>query len=431
METDFQNLVTRIITEEGIGVFDKPAVCRKLLHQYAEQRYKREIRLLLMSLEAGCHWELLTNRDLDNANRGLILKLQDEYGIASPLAEETITFLGTIIEKWNQIGKEKISHLEKKAQKGDCRSQYELGLLYEKLKNYEGAIRWLKEAAEQGLALQEQSVRGGVGAYSKAGGVKGDNPVANTFILIKGGTFMMGSPLSELERHDNERQHYVKISPFSIGACEVTQQEYQQVMGINPSSFKGAFLPVEKISWYDGIEYCNKRSLQEGLTPVYILNKGRIDTNNNNDFDTLKWLVTWNENATGYRLPTEAEWEYACRAGTTTAYHTGNSITLEQANYDSQSGTLQHSIVKVGSFPPNPWGLYDMHGNLFEWCWDWHGVYSGTNQADPPGAGSGTHRVLRGGSWHKPAVSMRSAYRVGSTPSLRSSEFGLRIVRNS
>ncbi|MDR2535177.1 MAG: SUMF1/EgtB/PvdO family nonheme iron enzyme [Treponema sp.] len=316
--------------------------------------------------------------------------------------------------------------LEKSAQKGDLHAQYELGLLYERQKDYETAIHWFKEAAKQGLALHEQSGKSSGTVQNQPGEAK---PLLD-LVRIRGGTFMMGSPISELERHDNERQHYVKVNAFYIAKYEVTQQEYEMVMGINPSNFKDAYLPVEKISWYDAIEYCNKRSIQEGLTPVYSVNKSRNDLNNTNDFDSNKWIVTWLENTNGYRLPTEAEWEYACRGGTATPFYTGNSITLNQANYDGKGGGAGQGTVKIGSFAPNPWGLYDMHGNIFEWCWDWLGNYSGASQAEPLGAVSGTHRVLRGGSWNKPVHSMRSAYRVGSTPSLRSSEFGFRLARN-
>ncbi|MDR2519067.1 MAG: formylglycine-generating enzyme family protein, partial [Spirochaetaceae bacterium] len=155
----------------------------------------------------------------------------------------------------------------------------------------------------------------------------------------------------------------------------------------------------------------------------------RNDINNNNEFDNNKWTITANWSANGYRLPTEAEWEYACRAGTITPFYTGSSIVPTQANYDGKDHARQ-STSKVGSFPPNPWGLFDMHGNVFEWCWDWYSAYSsGVTQIDPLGGPSGTHRVLRGGSWNKSAQSLRSAYRVGSTPSLRSSEFGFRLAR--
>jgi formylglycine-generating enzyme required for sulfatase activity len=236
-------------------------------------------------------------------------------------------------------------------------------------------------------------------------------PVSDGFVRINGGTFLMGSPASEVGRDDDEGpQQRVTVSGFYMSKYEVTQKEWTAVMGSNPSRFKGDNLPVEQVSWYDAIEYCNKRSVKEGLTPAY--------TRNGNN-------VTWNRGANGYRLPTEAEWEYACRAGTTTAYSTGGSITTGQANYDRNIG----KTTNVGSYSANPWGLYDMHGNVWEWCWDWYGYYSGGAQTDPVGASSSPGRLSRGGSWGNTAQYVRSADRSSFTPSFRVSGLGFRLVR--
>jgi len=235
-------------------------------------------------------------------------------------------------------------------------------------------------------------------------------PAPDGFVWIQGGTFTMGSPANDPSRYSNEGpQHQVTVSSFYMGKYEVTQKEYQEVMGTNPSNFKGDNLPVENVSWYDAIEYCNKRSQKEGLTPAYI-------RNGNN--------VTWNRNANGYRLPTEAEWEYACRAGTTTAYNTGAKISDNTGWYWDNSGRKTHP---VGQKPSNAWGLYDMHGNVFEWCWDWHGGYSSGSQTDPMGASSGAFRVGRGGGWS--ASDMRSAFRSYNYPDYRYSNLGFRLVR--
>jgi len=264
-----------------------------------------------------------------------------------------------------------------------------------------------------------------------------ERPAPANMVRIQGGTFTMGSPASEPERSSDEGpQRQVTVSGFYMGRTEVTQKEYQEITGTNPSYFKGDNLPVEQVSWYDAVEYCNKRSQKEGLTPAYIINKNQSDPNNTNSSDTVKWTVTWNRNANGYRLPTEAEWEYACRAGTTAPFSTGNNITTSQANYNGDNpynnnakGTYREKTTAVGSFAPNGWGLYDMHGNVWEWCWDWYGAYGSGSQTDPVGASSGSNRVMRGGSWSHDGRLVRSAYRDYYTPSLRDYYLGFRLVR--
>jgi formylglycine-generating enzyme required for sulfatase activity len=240
-------------------------------------------------------------------------------------------------------------------------------------------------------------------------------------VRINGGTFIMGSPASEPGRSDDEGpQRQVTVSGFYMGKYQVTQAEYQEVMGANPSKFKGDNLPVENVSWYDAVEYCNRRSQKEGLTPAY---SGKGDD------------VAWDRNANGYRLPTEAEWEYACRAGTTTLFSTGDNISTSQANYDGRypynnnaKGEYRKKTTAVGSFEPNPWGLYDMHGNVWEWCWDWYGKYPSEAWIDPVGASSGSYRVSRGGGWIYFAQFVRSARRGNDDPSDRDYALGFRLV---
>jgi formylglycine-generating enzyme required for sulfatase activity len=227
------------------------------------------------------------------------------------------------------------------------------------------------------------------------GGTSGTTPgragsVPEGFVRIEGGTFTMGSDSSEVGRSSNETQRRVTISPFHMSKHQVTQAEWEEIMGTNPSHFRGFNLPVERVSWLDAVDYCSRRSIKEGLTPAYTIS----GTN-----------VTWNRQANGYRLPTEAEWEYACRAGTTTPFNTGFNITTAQANYygnhpynNNARGTYRERTMPVGSFAPNAWGLYDMHGNVWEWCWDWFGEYGVASQTDPIGPASGSHRVLRGGA---------------------------------
>ena len=141
------------------------------------------------------------------------------------------------------------------------------------------------------------------------------------FIFVEGGSFVMGSPVYQRGRNNGEIQHRVSVSPFYMSEYLITQEEYEELMGTNPSIFKGTNLPVEGVSWFDAIEFCNKLSESEGLTPVYTI------TGTGNER-----TITWDRNGNGYRLPTEAEWEYACRAETTTTFNTGNNITTNQAN---------------------------------------------------------------------------------------------------
>ncbi|MCL2442932.1 MAG: formylglycine-generating enzyme family protein [Treponema sp.] len=242
------------------------------------------------------------------------------------------------------------------------------------------------------------------------------NP-APGFVRIDGGTFTMGSPANEPGRSSDEIQRQVTISLFQMSRYPVTQREYQEVMGTNPSYFRGANLPVECVSWFDAIEYCNRRSQREGLTPAYTISGSR----NNR-------TVTWNRNANGYRLPTEAEWEYACRAGTTTAYNTGAGITTSQANFDACCEDCGES-TPINRYSPNRWGLYDMHGNVWEWCWDWYGPYVSGAQTNPTGAVSGDSRVLRGGGWGDSVGDTRSASRVSFDPDYGFGIIGFRLVR--
>lgn len=257
--------------------------------------------------------------------------------------------------------------------------------------------------------------------------------LTNDLILINGGTYLMGSPETEMQRETDEVQHEVTVSDFYIGRYEVTQKEYEEVMGENPSNFEGENLPVENVTWYEAIEYCNKLSEKEGLTPVYT-----IDGEN----------VSWDRSANGYRLPTEAEWEYAARAGTTSTFNTENSISDEEANYyghypygieenyftqenlETEPGQYRQTTVEVDSFSPNKWGLYNIHGNVAEWCFDYYGAYDLENTDNPSGPTTGTLRVNRGGGWNDYAKHLRCAYRASTTPDQKMSNIGFRVVRN-
>jgi formylglycine-generating enzyme required for sulfatase activity len=214
------------------------------------------------------------------------------------------------------------------------------------------------------------------------------DPFAAQMVSIQGGTFMMGSPESEADRGDNEYQHQVSVSSFKMSKYEVTQAQWEAIMGSNPSEFSGCpQCPVEHVSWDDIQDFLQKLKAKTGKS---------------------------------YRLPTEAEWEYAARGGTSTPFYTGNCISTDQANYDGNNpyqscskGKYLGKTTPVGSFPPNKYGLYDMHGNLWEWCSDWYGVdyYNNSPANNPKGPSTGSYRVIRGGSWTINARYCRSADR--------------------
>jgi formylglycine-generating enzyme required for sulfatase activity len=220
--------------------------------------------------------------------------------------------------------------------------------------------------------------------------------VSMRLIEIQPGRFMMGSPASEAGRNDDEPQHSVTITKaFWLGQTEVTQAQWQAVMGSNPSHSQGnPNHPVEQVSWNDAQEFCRRLSQKTGLT---------------------------------FRLPTEAEWEYACRAGTTTAYSFGNDAGRlgEYAWFKENSGG---STKPVATRKPNAWGLHDMHGNVWEWCSDWYGEYPSGAATDPQGPRSGSGRVLRGGSWSRYS-DCRAANRNGNVPGSRNSLYGFRVAR--
>ena len=255
-------------------------------------------------------------------------------------------------------------------------------------------------------------------------------------VRIPSGSFLMGSSVDEPGRQANEGpQWQVTLDSFYMGRYLVTQEQWVAVMGTNPSHFTGNInRPVENVSWYDTIVFSNKLSFMAGLSPAYEIRCAVNDewTTNPDRWGTVPTNsdIRWNNvrivpGSTGYRLPTEAQWEYAARAGSTTLFNFGNRITSEYANF----GNNHRETTLVGSFPPNAWGLYDMHGNLVEWVWDWMGPYPSIAQNDPIGPIAGTIRVLRGGSWNLSAQFLRSAQRFGNDPSDGWFNDGFRLVR--
>ncbi len=246
------------------------------------------------------------------------------------------------------------------------------------------------------------------------------NSIGMKLARIAPGKFVMGSPADEVHRNSDETQHEVAITrPFYLGVHEVTQGQYQKVMGVNPSFFAKngggkqrvenkdtAVYPVERISWLDAVEFCKKLSAKEGKI---------------------------------YRLPTEAEWEFACRAGTKSVFHLGNDFNSNLANINGlsysaygkeEAGPFHRSTVTVGGYKGNDFGLFDMHGNVQEWCADWYAddYYKNSPKDDPQGPKDGTERVMRGGGWPSSAKACRSAARNHLPPEEKNYTSGFRVV---
>jgi len=220
-------------------------------------------------------------------------------------------------------------------------------------------------------------------------------------VWVKPGTFTMGSPTSESGRESDETQHPVTlINGFYLGKYEVTQDQWEKVMGSNPSKYRGADRPVEMVSWNDAVAFCKKLTEMEKKA-------GRVPE------------------GMAYQLPTEAQWEYTCRAGTTTAYSWGDSISAKNASHHRKN---PEGTTPVGKYPPNPWAFHDMHGNVWEWCADWYDTYPSGSVTNPEGPASGWDRVLRGGSWYHTGAGLRSAKRRFHRPWQPSRLVGFRVA---
>jgi len=257
------------------------------------------------------------------------------------------------------------------------------------------------------------------------------------FVLVEGGSFQGGKT--------GFAHRGATVSDFYLGRHEVTQKEWAEVMGTNPSQFKGEDLPVENVSWYDCIEYCNARSLREGLQPCYVVEKGRPDPENFNENDDQRWLVTFDRGANGYRLPTELEWEYAASGGRLargSTYSGGDDIGQvawywRNAGDEPLPGAWNWPLIEgnrnrthpVGQKKPNELGLHDLSGNVREWCWDWLAPLPGEAPTPnvPP---AGYVRVWKGGGWLGGDFCCEVAFRSGFEANGRGGDQGFRVARN-
>jgi formylglycine-generating enzyme len=275
-----------------------------------------------------------------------------------------------------------------------------------------------------------QSPKPTIGASS----VSAQKPVIE-WADIPAGTFTMGSPKSEIDRGGDETQHRVTLSAFKMSKYLITVEQFKSFVdatGYVTDADKGTDGMSGSAIWTK-----SKFEFKAGVNwKCDVKGNPRPETDYKHPVIHVCWIdakafADWMD----CRLPTEAEWEYACRAGTTTPFNTGNNLTTSQANYygshpynKNAKGVFRDKTTPVGSFPPNAWGLFDMHGNVWEWCSDWYGVYPTTPQINPGGPASGSYRVLRGGSWNFSARFCRSSVRNFSYPDTRYINIGFRLV---
>ena len=265
-----------------------------------------------------------------------------------------------------------------------------------------------------GLSCQKQSSDAPPQAVHEPKAIQ--TPSGAEMVLVPAGAFVMGAA----QGADTSPAHKVSISAFWMDKTEVPQKSYEDLMGVNISKFEADNNPVEQVRWTQAAKYCNARSLKEGLKPCY---------------DETTWRCDFAAN--GYRLPTEAEWEYACRAGTTTAYSFGDNAEVLKAN-GWFKGNAAKTTHPVGQKPANPWGFLDMHGNVAEWCNDFYSAdyYKSSPGKDPRGPEEGTKRVIRGGHWSAVPEKCTSFYRLNDAPGLPDvclgyDVYGFRCVRSA
>jgi formylglycine-generating enzyme len=369
-----RQVLFQLVKQHGKTVAEDGRLCKSLLNDVLQNQHRKEMNVLVHAIEAKVVCDLLTltsTLPLQVLIGRLVQKLRDEKGTGEMEARWAV-------ESW-------LLAFELVTDEEIAQTETVHGRSKTKVPDGGQAISTSKTQRKPGEIIT--------------------NSVGMKFAWIHAGTFLMGSPKNEANRSgdDDETRHKVTLTKgFFMGVHLVTQEQWQAVMGNNPSNFKGEKnLPVERVSWEDCQEFIKKLR----------------------DIDKK-----------AYRLPSEAEWEYACRAGTTTPYCFGATISTDQANYDGihiygngKKGVDRQKTTPVGRFPANAWGLFDTHGNLWEWCQDWlGGDYPQNDVVDPQGPNEGQCRVLRGGSLIDDHRSCRSAFRYGSLPGIGLS-FGLRV----
>jgi formylglycine-generating enzyme required for sulfatase activity len=260
---------------------------------------------------------------------------------------------------------------------------------------------------------------------------------ADSLVLVKGGTFK--------DTRSNYAGKNITLPDFYIGKYEVSQKEWREVMGNNPAKFQDDARPVESVSWYDCVDYCNRRSLREGLQPCYVIDQVHRDANNQTAIDDVKWTVILNASANGYRLPTETEWEYAARGGQLSQGYTySGSDDIDRVAWFWQNagdkpltGEWRWPVIEenhtkphaVGGKAPNELGLFDMSGNVREWCWDWFGELT-NDGTTPQGSTPESGRVWKGGGWIGGDFCCAPSFRAGMEANGKGPDQGLRVCRN-
>ncbi|MCL2720586.1 MAG: formylglycine-generating enzyme family protein [Treponema sp.] len=418
MQKTFISLLTEFVEDNGGKILENPDRFKSLFLDFTQNQYKAEIQIFCQFLASPQAQEIKQSDDVDELFlKGVADRFNKTYLIEKNICEQITfayaQFLGLVGKKGFEAGlKGETAKAKEKKVKQPAEDKHAL-----KFSKKNKKIILIAVAIIAVISLSIFGINKSIETQQQR--------VAAGLVFIQGGTFMMGSPVNESGHNSYEIQRQVTISSFNMGRFPVTQREYHEVMGVNLSYFIGDDLPVETVTWFDAIEYCIRRSQREGLTPAYTMTD-RVPATGN---PITSATVTWNRNANGYRLPTEAEWEYACRAGTTTAYNTGVNINDSRGWFQGNSNNRTHP---VGQRRANAWGLFDMHGNVLEWCWDLFGDYNFLNTTDPIGASAGANRrTLRGGSWNNVKYQARSAARFDWIPNDGRYDIGFRVARNA